>query len=100
MFTCTTRNIHNFSQKDIEKIHLNWEPTPNHYNKLDLRSFLQDQDIEEVQMEDAEEEQPKAGCSSSSNNDEKGEVRISGLRRQLEAIRKSLKKKKEEDVKL
>ena len=91
VFNCTSRNIHNFTQKDIEKIHRTWEPTPDHYNKLDLRSFLQDQDIEEVQMEDAQDDQEPQPGGSSGNNYKSGgggrEVRIPGLRRQLDMIR-------------
>lgn len=62
--TCIQRNIHNWTEWDIEKVKSNWEPLPNHYITLDLRWLLQDDSIAEVEMEDtdpneAEEEKEK-----------------------------------------
>ena len=34
-----------------------WDDTPDHFNKLDLRGFLQDSEITQVEMEDAEPDQ-------------------------------------------
>ena len=51
---CAARNIHGRTEAEIRKLHANWEPTPPHYNRLDLRGFLQDKEIEQVDMEDVQ----------------------------------------------
>lgn len=53
---CLARNIHGFKQKQLNEFAAEWEETPEEFNKLDLRNFLQDREIEEVNMEDAEEQ--------------------------------------------
>ena len=53
---CATRNIHGWTEEKLKKIAKSWENTPNHYNKLDLRAFLQDKEITPVEMEDAQTE--------------------------------------------
>ncbi|XP_041660360.1 YLP motif-containing protein 1 isoform X3 [Cheilinus undulatus] len=50
--TCGKRNVHGRSLKDIMKMSNNWEPSPRHMVRLDVRSLLQDAAIEEVEMED------------------------------------------------
>lgn len=50
--TCAKRNVHGRSLKDITKMSNNWEPSPRHMVRLDVRSLLQDAAIEEVEMED------------------------------------------------
>ncbi|XP_034018279.1 YLP motif-containing protein 1 isoform X2 [Thalassophryne amazonica] len=50
--TCTKRNVHGRSHKDIMKMSNNWESSPRHMVRLDVRSLLQDAAIEEVEMED------------------------------------------------
>nr|CAD7412961.1 unnamed protein product [Timema cristinae] len=45
---CFKRNIHNRSEEDISKIIKNWEDTPKHYLKTDVRSLLQAEAITEV----------------------------------------------------
>ncbi|XP_062266917.1 YLP motif-containing protein 1 isoform X2 [Platichthys flesus] len=50
--TCSKRNVHGRSLKDITKMSNNWEPAPRHMVRLDVRSLLQDAAIEEVEMED------------------------------------------------
>lgn len=49
-----TRNVHGWKEDSLSKLAKNWDPTPDHYNKLDLRGFLQDKEITQVEMEDAE----------------------------------------------
>ena len=49
-----TRNIHAWTEDALRKLDSKWESTPDHYNKLDLRGFLQDKEITQVEMEDAE----------------------------------------------
>ncbi|XP_023148190.2 YLP motif-containing protein 1 isoform X2 [Amphiprion ocellaris] len=50
--TCAKRNVHGRTLKDIVKMSNNWEPSPRHMVRLDVRSLLQDAAIEEVEMED------------------------------------------------
>ncbi|CAJ1078091.1 YLP motif-containing protein 1 isoform X3 [Xyrichtys novacula] len=50
--TCSKRNVHGRSLKEIMKMSNNWEPSPRHMVRLDVRSLLQDAAIEEVEMED------------------------------------------------
>ncbi|XP_062293464.1 YLP motif-containing protein 1 [Scomber scombrus] len=50
--TCAKRNVHGRTLKDILKMYNNWEPSPRHMVRLDVRSLLQDAAIEEVEMED------------------------------------------------
>ncbi|XP_023259238.1 YLP motif-containing protein 1 isoform X2 [Seriola lalandi dorsalis] len=50
--TCAKRNVHGRTVKDIMKMSNNWEPSPRHMVRLDVRSLLQDAAIEEVEMED------------------------------------------------
>ncbi|RUS76519.1 hypothetical protein EGW08_015712 [Elysia chlorotica] len=57
--TCIQRNIHNWTEWDIEKVKSNWEPLPNHYIRLDLRWLLQDDSIDEVEMEDTDPNEAK-----------------------------------------
>ncbi|XP_040919826.1 YLP motif-containing protein 1 isoform X2 [Toxotes jaculatrix] len=61
--TCAKRNVHGRTLKDIMKMSNNWEPSPRHMVRLDVRSLLQDAAIEEVEMEDFnpddEPEEPK-----------------------------------------
>uniref|UniRef100_A0A3Q3Q402 YLP motif-containing protein 1 n=1 Tax=Monopterus albus TaxID=43700 RepID=A0A3Q3Q402_MONAL len=46
--TCAKRNIHGRTLKDIMKMSNNWEASPRHMVRLDVRSLLQDAAIEEV----------------------------------------------------
>ncbi|KAM9840266.1 uncharacterized protein ylpm1 [Aulostomus maculatus] len=50
--TCAKRNVHGRTLKDIMKMSKNWESSPRHMVRLDVRSLLQDAAIEEVEMED------------------------------------------------
>ncbi|XP_035474079.2 YLP motif-containing protein 1 isoform X2 [Scophthalmus maximus] len=50
--TCSKRNVHGRLLKDIMKMSNNWESSPRHMVRLDVRSLLQDAAIEEVEMED------------------------------------------------
>ncbi|KAJ8008657.1 hypothetical protein DPEC_G00080700 [Dallia pectoralis] len=59
--TCAKRNTHGRKLKDIQKMSSNWESSPRHMMRLDVRSLLQDAAIEEVEMEDfnPDDETPK-----------------------------------------
>ncbi len=71
------RNVHNRSESDIKSLFANWEETPGHYNKLDFRGFLQDQEIEEVTMEEADEAPKEA------RKDDKEEEEVRMTRRSV-----------------
>lgn len=45
---CVKKNIHNRTEKEIEDIINDWEPTPLTETVLDIRSLLQDASIPEV----------------------------------------------------
>jgi hypothetical protein len=45
---CTKRNIHNRTEEDIADIVKNWEETPRHHLRVDVRSLLQSVAITEV----------------------------------------------------
>lgn len=47
---CTKRNIHNRTEEDIANIIKNWEETPRHYLRVDVRSLLQSVAITEVSI--------------------------------------------------
>ena len=68
-----TRNIHGWTEEALRKLNSKWESTPDHYNKLDLRGFLQDKEITQVEMEDAEPD-PQEDLE---NFDDEDEVRKS-----------------------
>lgn len=46
--SCSKRNIHKRTEKEIEDIIKNWEPTPHSQTILDVRSLLQSAAITEV----------------------------------------------------
>ncbi|CAM8912691.1 unnamed protein product [Rhodiola kirilowii] len=53
---CAARNVHNFTQDDIEKMAGDWEDAPSLYLQLDVKSLfhednLKETDIEEVDMD-------------------------------------------------
>ncbi|XP_035704733.1 uncharacterized protein LOC110843786 isoform X2 [Folsomia candida] len=50
--SCVTRNIHHRNRDDILKIHKSWERCPSNFVKLDVRTLLQDDAIQDVEMED------------------------------------------------
>ncbi|UJR27371.1 hypothetical protein I4U23_008662 [Adineta vaga] len=51
--SCIQRNIHKRSSDDIKQIQTRWEQLPLRYEILDIRSLLQSDAIEEVEMDDA-----------------------------------------------
>jgi hypothetical protein len=62
-----------------------WNKTPSHYNKLDLRFFLQDKEINQVEMEDVEQdsndskdskEDDKLSTKKVSDDEDEDEVRF------------------------
>ncbi|CAF0753663.1 unnamed protein product [Adineta steineri] len=51
--SCVQRNIHKRTLSDIQQIHKHWEQLPLRYEILDIRSLLQSDAIDEVEMDDA-----------------------------------------------
>ncbi|KAG5846952.1 hypothetical protein ANANG_G00120420 [Anguilla anguilla] len=74
--TCAKRNVHGRKIKDIVKMASNWEPSPRHMVRLDIRSLLQDAAIEEVEMEDfnPSEEEQKAELKEAATEEEEGDL--------------------------
>ena len=83
----TSRNIHGWSEASIKELSMEWDSTPEHFNKLDLRGFLQDKEITQVEMEDAEDESVatdvgKKADSKDTNKDDNDEDEVSFLNEQ------------------
>ncbi len=57
-----------------------WDPTPSHFNQLDLRGFLQDKEIDQVEMEDVggenKSEAKKDIAGDGGGGDDEDEVRF------------------------
>ena len=69
-----SRNIHKWTEPDLKKLVKDWESTPEHFNKLDLRGFLQDKEITQVEMEDAEPD-PQEPSEENDKKESDDEVR-------------------------
>ncbi|CAF2346451.1 unnamed protein product [Rotaria sp. Silwood2] len=72
--TCAQRNIHQRSLSDIDQIHKRWEQLPLRYEILDIRSLLQSDAIDEVEMDDA-----PPTTTTDQNEIEEEENRLDGL---------------------
>ena len=71
-----------------------WDRTPDHFNKLDLLGFLQDKEITQVEMEDAEPDQTEP--DSEQNSDKTGKYRktlVSGSYEEEDEVRFLTKRK-------
>ncbi len=55
----TTQNVHKRTEAEIRLLAESWEETPAHFHKVDLRGFLQENEITEVDMEDAKDDADK-----------------------------------------
>jgi len=55
--TCFKRNTHERTEKEVKAQAENWEPAPAHYLRLDVRSMLQSEAIQDVEMEDVEDDE-------------------------------------------
>ncbi len=57
------RNVHDRTEEELRVLLVGWEETPSHFNRLDFRGFLQDQEIEEVTMEEeaSDDKEAKSG---------------------------------------
>ncbi|XP_039253456.2 uncharacterized protein LOC120330646 isoform X1 [Styela clava] len=54
---CAKRNIHKRRLDEIQKLAFDWEETPSHMIRLDVRQMLQDSEIQEVEMGDVSDEE-------------------------------------------
>jgi len=74
---CAKRNIHDRTLDELTKICSNWVKTPDHMINLDVRTLLQDDAIQEVEMEDAIDEinddNPNDDATADKNNDDNDE---------------------------
>lgn len=68
-----SRNVHDWKEDSLKKLSKQWDRTPDHFNKLDLLGFLQDKEITQVEMEDAEPDQTEP--NSEQNSDKTGKNR-------------------------
>ena len=82
----TSRNIHGWCEASIKELNTEWDCTPEHFNKLDLRGFLQDKEITQVEMEDAANDEESADTdvgkkadSKDTNKDDNDEDEVSFL---------------------
>ena len=72
-----------------------WDRTPDHFNKLDLLGFLQDKEITQVEMEDAEPDQTEPD-SEQNSSDKTGKYRktlVSGSYEEEDEVRFLTKRK-------
>ena len=66
-----SRNVHGWKEDSLKKLSKQWDRTPDHFNKLDLLGFLQDKEITQVEMEDAEPDQTEPDSEKQNNSDHK-----------------------------
>ena len=66
-----SRNVHGWKEDSLKKLSKQWDRTPDHFNKLDLLGFLQDKEITQVEMEDAEPDQTEPDSEKQNNSDQK-----------------------------
>ena len=91
-----TRNVHGWKEDSLKKLSKQWDRTPDHFNKLDLLGFLQDKEITQVEMEDAEPDQTEPD-SEQNNPDKTGKYRktlVSGSYEEVEDEVRFLTKRK------
>ena len=90
-----SRNVHGWKEDSLKKLSKQWDRTPDHFNKLDLLGFLQDKEITQVEMEDAEPDQTEPD-SEQNNPDKTGKYRktlVSGSYEEEEEVRFLTKRK-------
>ncbi len=82
------RNVHDRTEEELRVLLVGWEETPSHFNRLDFRGFLQDQEIEEVTMEEAAASDDKEAKSGDKGGEEetKGSDGDEEVRRKTAAV--------------
>ncbi|XP_061429591.1 YLP motif-containing protein 1 isoform X1 [Lethenteron reissneri] len=72
--TCAKRNTHGRKHDEINKMADQWEVTPKHMIRLDIRSLLQDAAIAEVEMEDTDpSEETESKKTAPTTEEEEGD---------------------------
>ena len=66
---CAKRNVHSRSLEDVQVLNDGFELTPNYMNRLDMSTYLNDGEIEHVEMEEKT-------LTSINDEDEQTKVRI------------------------
>lgn len=51
---CTARNVHGFTQDDVEKMAVQWEEAPSLYLKLDVKSLFHGDDLKEGNIQEVD----------------------------------------------
>lgn len=90
-----SRNVHGWTEDSLKKLSKQWDRTPDHFNKLDLLGFLQDKEITQVEMEDAEPDQTEPD-SEQNSSDKTGKYRktlVSGSYEEEDEVRFLTKRK-------
>ena len=81
------RNVHDRTEEELRVLLVGWEETPSHFNRLDFRGFLQDQEIEEVTMEEEASDDKEAKSGDKGGEEEtKGSDGDEEVRRKTAAV--------------
>ncbi|XP_064780746.1 YLP motif-containing protein 1-like [Oncorhynchus masou masou] len=81
--TCAKRNAHGRKMRDIQKMSSNWESSPRHMMRLDVRSLLQDAAIEEVEMEDFNPDDESLKKPKKNKEEEEEDVKVGPIQHAL-----------------
>ncbi|CAL8111689.1 unnamed protein product [Orchesella dallaii] len=71
---CVKRNIHKRSKEEILKISKCWERTPSNLIKLDTRTLLQDEAVQDVEMEDVSDVETDNNTEKALTPAERGKI--------------------------
>ena len=91
-----SRNVHGWKEDSLKKLSKQWDRTPDHFNKLDLLGFLQDKEITQVEMEDAEPDQTEPDSEKQNSDQKTGKNRktlVSGSYEEEDEVRFLTKRK-------
>ena len=90
-----SRNANGWKEDSLKKLSKQWDRTPDHFNKLDLLGFLQDKEITQVEMEDAEPDQtePDSEQNSDKNSGKYRKTLVSGSYEEEDEVRFLTKRK-------
>ena len=88
-----SRNVHNWTEDSLKKLSKQWDRTPDHFNRLDLLGFLQDKEITQVEMEDAEPDQTEPENSEQNKTGKNRKTLVSGSYEDEDEVRFLAKRK-------
>ena len=66
---CFRRNVHGRSEADINLMFSLWEKTPKEMNKLDLKTYFQEKDIDHVEMDLCDDDTQSDTAIKAASND-------------------------------